>query len=447
MNPDLLVIGGGTAALAAARTARRLGGTVVMVTDGEPGGDCTFTGCVPSKTLIESGDLEFAQAMDRVRRTVAEIAADESSAVLTGEGIEVVLGRAVIHGPGHVEVDGRTIRADKMVLCTGSSPVVPPIPGIEAVDVLTNENLFELRERPEHLAVLGGGAIGCEMAQAFHRLGSQVTVIESLDRLLSKEEPAASKVMLEVFEKQGIRVLLGVKVTGLAKAGDGVRIDTEGDPVTASHLLVSAGRKPASAGLAALGLKMSDRGTVVVDRRMRTSVRNVYAAGDVTGRAPFTHAADEMGRVAAQTALGRLPLRFVEQSVPWVTFTDPEVARVGLTEAEAARRHPGSRVVEMPMVEFDRARTAGHTDGFVKIIVGPRRVLRNAGGGRVLGATIVAERAGEMLTEVTLALRTRMFVGRLAQTSHPYPSWSVAVQQAVAQLYGVGERRPRKAQP
>jgi pyruvate/2-oxoglutarate dehydrogenase complex dihydrolipoamide dehydrogenase (E3) component len=447
MNPDLLVIGGGTAALAAARTARRLGRSVVMVTDGEPGGDCTFTGCVPSKTLLESGDLEFTQAMDRVRATVSEIAADESSEVLAREGIEVVLGRAVICGPSHVEVDGRTIRAAKMVLCTGSGPVVPAIPGIGEVEVLTNENLFELEARPEHLAILGGGAIGCEMAQAFHRLGSQVTVIESLDRLLSKEEPSASQVLLEVFEKQGIRVLLGEKVTGVARVGAEVRIDTDSGPVTASHLLVSTGRRPASDALGALDLKTNDRGAIVVDRRMRTSVKNVYAAGDVTGRAPFTHAADEMGRVAAQNALGTLPLRFAEHAVPWVTFTDPEVARVGLTEAEAAERHPGSRVVELPMAEFDRARTSGRTEGFVKVIVGPRRLLRNAGGGRVLGATIVAERAGEMLTEVTLALRTRMFVGRLAQTSHPYPSWSVAVQQAVAQLYGVGERRPRKAQP
>ena len=444
-TPDLLVIGGGSAGLSAARTARRRGKSVVLVNDGQPGGDCTFTGCVPSKTLLQASALPFAEAMGRVRETVAAIAADESADVLRHEGIEVVIGRATFTAPGAIVVDGRTITAKKMVIATGSGPVVPKLPGLDTIAFLTNESLFDLTAQPRHLAVLGGGAIGCEMAQAFRRLGSEVTVFESLDRLLSKEEPDASEVVRQVFEQQGINVRLKTKVESVAKVRGGVRIDTDDGAVTASHLLVSVGRKPSSAGLEPLGLKMSKTGAVEVDLSMRTSVKNVYAAGDVTGRLPFTHAADEMGRVAVVTALRAWPQKFKEHAVPWVTFTDPEVARVGLTEAEAAQRHKGARVVELQLAELDRARTAYRTDGFVKIIVGPRRLTGNAGGGRILGATIVAERAGEMMAEVALALRTGMLVGRLAQTSHAYPTWSVGVQQAVGFLFGFGEGKPRPA--
>jgi pyruvate/2-oxoglutarate dehydrogenase complex dihydrolipoamide dehydrogenase (E3) component len=190
---------------------------------------------------------------------------------------------------------------------------------------------------------------------------------------------------------------------------------------------------------------MSKNGAVEVDLRMRTNVKGILAAGDVTGRLPFTHAADEMGRVAGQTALSRVPLKFAENAVPWVTFTDPEVARIGLTESEAAKTLKGARVVELPMDELDRARTAGRTEGFVKLVVAPKRLTRDLGGGRVVGATIVAERAGEMIAEVALAVRTGMFAGRLAQTSHAYPTWSVAVQQAAAQLFG--EYAGRSARP
>lgn len=444
-SPDLLVIGGGAAALSAARTARRRGKSVVMVTDGPPGGDCTFTGCVPSKTLLGAHELSFAEAMIRVRETVAAIAADENVEVLTKEGIEVVLGRAVITGPGSVEVDGRTITSKRMVLATGSGPVVPKLPGLDTIPYLTNESLFELTTAPKHLAVLGGGAIGCEMAQAFHRLGCEVTVIESMDRLLSKEEPAASEVLRGVFARQGIDVRLNTKVEGVAKVRGGIRVDTDSGPLTATHLLVSVGRKPSSAGLEALGVTLTKAGAVEVDLQMRTSVKKVYAAGDVTGRLPFTHAADEMGRVAAVNALRRRTQKFVEQAVPWVTFTDPEVARIGLTEAQAAQQHKGARVVEVQLADLDRARTAHRTDGFVKIIVGPRRLIGNAGGGRILGATIVAERAGEMMAEVALAVRTGMIVGRLAQTSHAYPTWSIGVQQAVGYLFGFGHGSPRPA--
>jgi pyruvate/2-oxoglutarate dehydrogenase complex dihydrolipoamide dehydrogenase (E3) component len=447
-DADLIVIGGGTAGLAVARAARRRGASVVMVTDGPPGGDCTFTGCVPSKTLIASAHLGFPQAMARVRETVVAIAADESEAVLEREGIGVFRARAVVLDPQRVEVNGLILRTTRLVIATGSGPIVPDVPGLRESPYLTNETLFELTALPEHLVVLGGGAIGCEMAQAFRRLGARVTLLESSDSLLGKEERVAGEVVGTALAAAGIDVRLRTELKRVTGAGTALALETTSGSLTCSHLLVAVGRRPFTGGTEALGLRCSDSGAIEVDARMRTSVKGVFAAGDVTGRLPFTHAADEMGRVAVGNAfggVGKVLQVFKEDAIPWVTFTDPEVARVGLTEAQAAERHKGARVVELPMSAVDRARTSDRTDGFVKVVVGPRRVTGNAGGGRVLGATIVAERAGEMIAEIALAMRTGMLTGRLAQTSHAYPTWSVAVQQAVGQLFGVGERAPRDA--
>jgi pyruvate/2-oxoglutarate dehydrogenase complex dihydrolipoamide dehydrogenase (E3) component len=442
---DLIVIGGGTAGLSAARTARRRGASVVLITDGPPGGDCTFTGCVPSKTLLASTSMPFAAAMARVRDTVAAIAADEDETVLTKEGIEVLRARAEVVDPQTVKADGRTLRSTRLVLATGSSPVVPAIPGLSEISYLTNENVFELTTLPQHLVVLGGGAIGCEMAFAFTRLGAKVTVLEGDSRVLGKEEPEASRVIHEALTGAGADVRISTTLSSVTRKGRTLTLQTTGGELTCTHLLVAVGRKPLTGGTEALDLKRAKNGAIEVDLRMRTSIKGVYAAGDVTGRLPFTHAADEMGRVAVGNALGKVPMTFKEAFVPWVTFTDPEVARVGLSEAQAAEQHRGARVVELPLAEVDRARTSARTDGFVKIVVGRRKVLGNLAGGRVLGATIVAERAGEMIAEVALAMRTGMFTGRLGQTSHAYPTWSVAVQQAVGQLFGVGERTPREA--
>ncbi len=447
-TPDLLVVGGGTAALSVARTARRRGASVVLVSDSPLGGDCTFTGCVPSKTLLSSGDLPFADAMARVHATIASIAADEDASTLREEGVHVVEGTAEVLSRKEVRVDGSTFRPGKLVLALGSQPVVPPIDGLDQVPYLTNENLFDLTELPKHLIVLGGGAIGAEMAQAFRRFGAQVTVLEAADRLLSKEEPKASEVVTARFRELGIDVRTGEKMTGVTRSRGVLTVTTDKGTVKGSHLLVAVGRRPSVRGVDALGLKTLKNGAIEVDLRMRTSVKGVYAAGDCTGRLPFTHAADEMGRVAVGNALGRLPQTFAEHAVPWVTFTDPEVARLGMTEAEAAEQVKGARVVEVPMTDVDRARTSERTEGFVKIVVGPKLLTRNLGGGKVIGATIVGPRAGEMIAEVVLAVRAGMFAGRLAQATHAYPTWSLGVQQAVAQLFGggYGGRQPRPAE-
>jgi len=451
---DLAVIGGGAGGLAAARAGGRHGLRTVLVSDGALGGDCTFTGCVPSKTLIEAAaeGLPFPEAAARMRAVVSQVAATEDAGVLRREGVEVVEGWARFSGPRALSVDGQSIRAKVVVVATGSRPAVPPITGLDAVPFLTNETVFDLVELPASIAILGGGAIGCELAQAFRRFGSDVQVVEGEDRLLPREEPEASAVLAGVFAAEGIGVHLGASVARVEQAvsGGGIRLErSDGSSIDAETLLVAVGRRPATAGLDAEagGIELDERGFIGTDRFLATSATGVYAVGDVTGRLLFTHAADEMGRLAVRNAsarLGRLGRQaFDTSSIPWVTFCDPEIARVGLTEAQAAET--GGKVAFVPMSEVDRAIAAGRTEGFVKLIAGPRPLLRGTGGGRLLGATIVAPRAGEMVHEVALAIRTAMFTGRLAQTVHAYPTWSTSLRQAAAQFFM--ETNGRRARP
>jgi pyruvate/2-oxoglutarate dehydrogenase complex dihydrolipoamide dehydrogenase (E3) component len=453
---DLIVIGGGAAGLGAARAGAAAGARVLLVAEGEIGGECTFTGCVPSKALIEAAarGTAFPAAMAAVRHAVAAIAVTETPAVLAADGIEVLRGRAVFTSPRELGVEGRTLRARAFVVATGSQPSVPPVPGLAGTGYLTNETIFGLRELPARLTVLGGGPAGCELAQAFARLGSQVTVIEAAPRLLPAADPEASQVIGEVFGAEAISVRTGVAPAGVKQNDKTVTVTLpSGEEITAGRLLVATGRQPVagSVGLEAAGVRLDERGHIVTDRHLATTAAGIYAAGDVTGRMPFTHAAFAMGQLAARNALRRRwsqSRTFETAAIPWVVFTDPEVAQAGLTEAEAATSHAGARVAWLPMSEADRAVAAGHTEGFIKIIAGPRRVLGNAGGGRILGATIVAARAGEMIHEPVLALRTGMFTGRLAQATHAYPTWSLAIQQTTAQFFGRhGGRTARAARP
>jgi pyruvate/2-oxoglutarate dehydrogenase complex dihydrolipoamide dehydrogenase (E3) component len=454
VDRDLVVIGGGAGGISAARTGVRRGADAVLVQDGPIGGDCTFTGCVPSKSVIAAANAgaSFAAAMANAARSIEVIAATESADVLRAEGIEVIEGRATFLSAHEIDVDGRRVRGRRFVLATGAAPVVPPVAGLRELDHLTNETVFAMDEAPGHLAVLGGGAIGSELAQAMARLGVRVTVLEAMDRLIGPEEPEAAAVVLDALRADGVDVRLGQKVTRVEATDDrgGARLLTAGGQIIeADRVLVAIGRRPVTAGLdpGAAGVDLDDRGFIETDARLRTTARHIAAVGDVTGRLQFTHAADEMGRVAVGNLLtGRLRHRAFDAGViPWTTFTDPEVGRVGLTEAQAAG--PGARVAYLPMTEMDRAIVEGRTEGFVKLIVGPRPVLRNTAGGRLLGATIVAPRAGEMIHEPALALRTGMFPGRLAMNAHAYPTWSIAVQQAMAQFFvEVGGRRARPAE-
>ncbi len=435
---DLIVIGGGAAGLTAARAGRRAGASVLLVSEGPLGGECTFTGCVPSKALIAAASqgIPFTEAMSRVRAKVAQIAAAEDDDVFRAEGIEVLHQRARLLGAGRVEAGGSRRSARAIVVATGAGPAVPGIPGLHALEPLTSDDVFDLVRMPRSLAVLGGGPQGCELAQAFARLGTRVTLLEQGPRLLPGEEPEASEVVAAALARDGVDVRPGLRVERAEAAGEGARLAGEGWSVEAERVLVAAGRVPRTEGLGldVAGIELDAAGYVVTDDRLATAARGVYAAGDVTGRLPFTHAAALMGRIAAANALRRRRgQRFDATPIPWVTFTHPEVARVGMVEAEAAAR--GGRVAELPMASNDRAIVEGETDGFVKLIAGPRGALRNLGGGRVLGATIVAARGGELIHEPALAMHTGMFAGRLAQVTHAYPTWSMAVQQAAAQFF------------
>ncbi|MDE0701544.1 MAG: FAD-dependent oxidoreductase [Acidimicrobiaceae bacterium] len=454
MDHDLIIIGGGAGGLSAARAARWQGADVALISDGPLGGDCTFTGCVPSKTLIAAAKdgLSFGDAMTRVAEAVERVAATETPEVLRSKGVTVIEGRARLATHDTVVVGERRVTAPRLVIAAGSSPQIPQVPGIETVETLTNEDIFSISDAPVSLGIIGGGPVGCELAQAFAGFGVEVTLFEAQQRLLTAEEPAASEVVARVLRSAGVDVRLGTAIERVEPAGQragngrSVTLVSVDGTHQVERLLVAVGRVPNSADMALeeIGVKMDARGFIEANDRLETSVRGVFAVGDVTGKLPFTHAADEMGRLAAGNALGKgVRGRFRTHWVPWTTFTTPEVARVGMTESEAAAR--GGRVAELPLDEMDRAITDGATQGFIKLIAGPRPVTRNAFGGKVLGATIVAPRAGEMIHEAALAMRAGLFTGRLAQTVHAYPTWSYGIQKTAGQFFGEVEGRRARA--
>ncbi len=500
MDQDLIVVGGGAAGLGAVRAALWAGADVALITDGAPGGECTFTGCVPSKTLLAAArdGLDFAGAMARVRSTIEHIAATESADVLRAQGATVIEGRARLVTHDTVAVGERRLTAPRIVLATGSRPALPDdIRGLAEARPLTSETVFDLTEAPESLGIIGGGPTGCELAQAFALLGVDVTLFEYQQQLLPGTDPEAAATVRAALQASGVRVLRCTRVARVMPSRPGsegggpcsvlyrlARSHGTGGRVTVDRLLVATGRTPATEGLglAEMKLKLGEwSGHVLTDERLETSVRGVYAAGDIAAwrlrrptrsrvrptplftidkidepRPPrrrrrhyaalnLSHAADEMGRVAVGNALGKgLRGRFRGELVPRVVFTDPEVASVGVAPRQAPS---GSRVAYLPLSEVDRAVTDGRTDGFIAIVAGPRRLLRYAGGGRILGATIVAPRAGEMIAEVVLAMRTRAFAGRLAQAPHAYPTWSGGVQKAAAQFFGEIDSRQARRMP
>jgi pyruvate/2-oxoglutarate dehydrogenase complex dihydrolipoamide dehydrogenase (E3) component len=446
---DLVVIGSGAAALGAARAGRRLDKSVAMISDGPVGGDCTFTGCVPSKTLLAQARLgaDYEAAHRKVVETIEAIAGTEDATALGQESIEVIEGRGRFVDAHTVEVEGARVSAEYVAVATGASPVVPPIEGIDEIEVLTNETIFSLDSLPASLAILGGGPVGCELALAFSRLGAAVTLFEAGSRLLSKEEPEASAAALDALEGSGVTVRLDTPVRRFSRTGDHDEVISDGGPaLEVERVLVATGRRPTTSdlGLDLVGVRMGSGGAIKVDAKLRTSVDNIYAIGDVNGLLPFTHAADEMGRLAVGHMFSSGPRwKFDASVVPWVTFVEPEVARVGCTEATAGR---GARVAFVPLAEIDRALTDGTTAGFIKIIAEPKRLTRGLGGGRITGATIVAPHAGEMIHELALAVRTNMFTGRLAQLVHAYPTMSSGIAQATAQFfYTFGGRTARPA--
>jgi pyruvate/2-oxoglutarate dehydrogenase complex dihydrolipoamide dehydrogenase (E3) component len=467
-DPHLVVLGAGATGLGAARGARSGGARVVLVEAARPGGDCTHYGCVPSKALLETARrvhaarsgprygfsaqvaVDFPAVMERVADVVREIEQDESPARLADEGIELVQGWARFTGPRTLEVSGdagsRTLTCDRFVVATGSTATVPDVDGIADVPYLDNRTVFDLREQPEHLVVLGGGPIGVELAQAFRRLGSRVTVLQRASTLLPRDDPQARDVLARVLAREGVDVRTGAGVVGVSP-GPVVHL-ADGSSVAGSHLLVAVGRTPSTSGfgLETTGARTDERGRVVTDAHLRAAP-TVWAAGDCTSPLLFTHVGDEQGRLAARNALaGRLQRAgtWDDAVIPWVTFTEPEVAHVGLTEAEALERHgDGVRVSVVEDRDADRARTAGETDGFVKLVAAPGKV-GGLGLGHLVGMTVVGPMAGEQITEGALSMRAGTLVGRIAQTVHAYPTWSLSTRIAAARFFNAFGGEPAR---
>ena len=448
---DVLILGGGAAGLSAARVARWEGATVALISDSPLGGDCTFTGCVPSKSLIEASrqGLDFTAGIERVQRVVETIAAGENAEVMRREGVDVIEARGTFVGPRAIEVDGRRIEAKHVIVATGSRPAAPRVDGLDQVPYLTNEDFFEPRPQPASLVVVGGGPIGCELGEAMARFGTKVTIIEFADRILNRYEPDASQLVQTSMGELGIDVRTSTGAKAVTYDGQRFHIDLGDEVIVADELLVATGRTPNTTGfgLDIAGVSLTQRGFIDTDDYLRTNVKGVFAAGDCNGVQMLSHAADEMGRVATRTALrpGR-KYRYDPNRIPHVVFTTPEVAAIGVVEADAPE---DASVAEAEMAANDRAVAADETTGFVRLIARPARFTKHRAGGKLIGATIVGCRAGEMINEVALMMRMNAYGFRLAQTVRAYPSWSSVMQKAATRWFyeyeGESARPPRRA--
>lgn len=462
-SADFVVVGGGAAGLAAAWTAARKGHSVILVERDRLGGDCTWTGCVPSKALIEEArkvqgardlgldtDVAWSTIIGRVHERRQLVSKDEDAEALAKQGIDVLNGVASFVSPGTLSVDGTTVTAAKaVVLATGSKALLPPISGLDQAEPLTNDTIFELTDRPARLAVMGGGPIGLELGQAFARLGTKVTVMEGEDRVAGKEEPEASEVIQQVLEREGVDFVLGSFVDSVTRQNGEVTLTAkDGRTVVADEVLVAVGRTPITEGLEVEkgGVELTDKGFIRVDDKLRTTAEDVYAIGDITGGLQFTHVGYDQGSLAVNNAVNFIQTSFDPAVIPWVTFTDPEIGRVGLSEAQAHEEHgDGAKVAYMPIEATDRAKATGQTDGFVKLIAGPHTIIRGIAGGNLIGATVMAPTGGDVVHELALAIKQHVITGRVAQMTHAYPSWSLAVRETAAQFFF--EYKGRAARP
>jgi pyruvate/2-oxoglutarate dehydrogenase complex dihydrolipoamide dehydrogenase (E3) component len=439
---NLVVIGAGTAGLVSALVAATAGAKVTLIEAREMGGDCLNTGCVPSKALIHAsrlvagaraaermgllgpvGSVDTSAAFRHVRASIEAVAPHDSAERYRGLGVDVRHGRARITSPWSVEVDGTSLTTRAIVIATGAEPVVPRIPGLEGTGYVTSETLWQIEQAPRRLLVLGGGPMGCEMSQAFARLGSEVTVVQNGDRLLEREDDEVSELVRRQLEQDGVRVLTGRRV--LSAEGRALLVEHEGRraPVPFDTLLVAIGRKARTSGygLEELGIKLGSKGTVETNAYLQTLHPNIYACGDVAGPWQFTHAAAHQAWHAAINALfGSLHrIRPDPSFMPAVTFTEPEVGRLGLNEREARAQTIRYEATRYDLSELDRAIVDDARDGFVKVLTAP-------GTDRLLGATVVAPRAGEMLAELALAMRRGIGLKKVFSLIHAYPTYSEA---------------------
>lgn len=454
---SLVILGGGSAGLVTAYLAAAVKAKVALIEKEKMGGDCLNSGCVPSKALLRTARLladarragdfglqdtaipfDFAAVMARVQRVVEQVAPHDSVERYRGLGVEVIAGEARITSPHRIEVNGRTLTSRAIVVATGARPFVPPIPGLDRIDYLTSDNLWRLRQLPRRLLVLGGGPIGCELAQAFARFGSAVTLVELAPRLLIREDEEVSALLAARFAAEGIRVLTGHRAKEVRTDGerrmlicehDGKRVEIEFDAI-----LVAVGRAPRveGFGLEELGVELTERGTLKADPWLRTNIPSIFCAGDVTGPYQFTHSAAHQAWYAAVNALFA-PFKTFKvdyRVIPWATFVDPEVARVGLNEQEARERGIPCDVTRYELAELDRALADGAAEGFIKVLTKP-------GSDRILGATVVGRHAGETITEFVSAMKHNLGLNKILGTIHIYPTFAEG-NKAVA---GVWKRK------
>jgi dihydrolipoamide dehydrogenase len=450
---NLVAIGAGSGGLVSAYIAAAVKAKVALIEKDKMGGDCLNTGCVPSKALIRSAKMisyakrakefglesshveyDFAEVMERVQRVIEKIEPHDSIERYTELGVECFTGTAKITSPWTVEVNGETLTTRNIIIATGARPLVPPITGIDKVDYLTSDNLWKLRQNPGRLVVLGGGPIGSEMTQTMARLGAEVTQVEMMSRIMGREDPEVSEYVQKKFEADGVRVLTGHTAKEVFLKGEDKTLlcEASGDTVKIpfDHILVAIGRRPnvTGFGLEELGVAISERGTLAVDPLLRTNFPNIFAVGDVAGPYQFTHTASHMAWFAAVNALfGTFKSFKVDYSViPWATFTDPEVARVGLSEEEAKAQNIAYEVTRYGLDDLDRAIADSEDHGWVKVLTKP-------GSDKLLGVTIVGSHAGDLLAEYVLAMKHGLGLNKILGTIHTYPTMSEASKAAAGE--------------
>jgi pyruvate/2-oxoglutarate dehydrogenase complex dihydrolipoamide dehydrogenase (E3) component len=453
---NLVVIGAGTAGLITSLVAASLGAKVALVERHLMGGDCLNVGCVPSKGVIRAAHLahlrgertpDFAAAMERMREIRARISHDDSAKRYREEfGVEIYFGSARFTGPGTVDVDGTTLEFARAVVASGARAAAPPIPGLAEAGYLDNETVFTLTERPRRLAVIGSGPIGCELAQAFRRLGSEVTLLEMAPQILTREDPDAAAIVQAAFVREGIELVLGCQIQSVERRGAEKIVHLTcpkagGRALPVDEILVGAGRAPnvEGMGLETVGVTFDPRAGIAVDDFLRTSNPRIYAAGDCAMAWKFTHAADAAAKIVVQNALfsfGPIGKKRLSQLVmPWCTYTDPEIAHVGLSEREAQQRGLAFDTYQVPIARANRAVTDGQEEGLVKIHV-------KRGTAEIVGATVVAAHAGELITQLTLAITQKIPLGAFTSLIYPYPTQGEAIK-AAAGLYTRTRLTPR----
>ena len=445
-DKNIVVIGAGSGGLVSAYIAAAVKAKVTLIEKHKMGGDCLNTGCVPSKALIRSAkymshiqratdfgfqkanvEYQFSDVMERVQNIVKQVEPHDSVERYSALGVECIQGEAKITSPYTVEVNGETLTTKNIIIATGARPFVPPIPGIDEVGYLTSDNIWNIRELPKRLVILGGGPIGCELTQSFARFGSQVTQVEMAPRIMFREDPEISELVIKKFKAEGVNVLVNHKATAFKIENDNKILICEHDgqnvEIEFDELLVAVGRiaNTKGFGLEELGVQISQRNTVEVDDFMQTNFPNIYAVGDVAGPYQFTHTAAHQAWYAAVNALfGKFKKFKVDYSViPWATFTEPEVARVGLNEQDAKEQNIPYEVSQFDIDELDRAIADGEAHGFVKVLTVP-------GKDKILGATIVGEHAGDLITEYVAAMRHGLGLNKILGTIHIYPTMAEA---------------------